>query len=93
MEFLDLYNYSILLLIAPLIGLSFVAMKYVRSGKTRLVAAGLFTLATVYTFVIPLEFMSFPKSVTMEWYARNTEEAVVVWGGVHPDTKKIYLLL
>jgi len=29
----------------------------------------------------------------MEWYERQTKEATVLWGGIHPETKEIYVLL
>ena len=93
MGILELYSYSMIILLVPLIALSFVAIKFTRSGWSRLAAISLFIITTVQFFLVPVEFASYPKSVTLEWYARETKEAVVIWGGVHPDTKKIYVLL
>lgn len=93
MEFLSLFSFSVIILMIPLTILSFVAMKYVRTGTARIAASVFFIVAAFVTFVVPLEFASFPKNVSMEWYERQIEEATVLWGGVHPETKEIYVLL
>ncbi len=77
----------------PLAILSFVAVKYVRTGTSRILVSIFFGIAAFLTFVIPLEFTSFPKGVSFEWYDRQVEEATVLWGAIHPDTKKIYVVL
>lgn len=93
MELLSLLNISIVLLMVPLALLSFVAIKYARSGPSRLWATIFFIVASSATFIIPLELTSYPKIVTAEWFNRQLEEAIVVWGGVHPDTKHVFVLL
>ncbi|MHA2403686.1 MAG: hypothetical protein ACXADH_11895, partial [Candidatus Kariarchaeaceae archaeon] len=93
MEFMSLFNFSVILLALPLVALAFVAIKFVRNGISRLIVCGLFVVAMAITFLVPLELTSYPKSVRAEWFHRNLEEADLLWGGVHPDTFDIYVLL
>ena len=93
MELMSLFNYAVIALMIPLIVLSFVAIKYVRSGGSRIAASLFFIIAAAFTFIIPMELTSYPKNVSVEWYAREIEEAVVLWGGVHPETLEIHVLL
>ena len=90
---MGLFNYAVIALMIPLVVLSFVAIKYVRSGGSRIMASLFFIIAAAFTFIIPMELTSYPKKASVEWYARETEEAVVLWGGVHPETLQIHVLL
>lgn len=90
---MGLFNYAVIALMVPLVILSFVSIKYVRSGKSRIMASIFFIIAAAFTFIIPMELTSYPKKASVEWYARETEEAVVLWGGVHPETLQIHVLL
>ena len=93
MGYITLYNYSIIILLLPLIALSFFAFKYARNGWSRVTMSLIFILAVSVGFIIPNEFTSYPKPVPQEWYERELSEAVILWAHVDPEQEEIYLLL
>ena len=93
MEYITLYNYSIIILLVPLAVLSFFAVKYARNGWSRIIMSFTIMLAVSVGFLIPNEFTSYPKPVPQEWYERELSEATVLWAHVDPIEEEIYLLL
>ncbi len=93
MEFLTLYNYSIIILLLPLIALAFFAVKFARNGWSRITMSLIFILAVTVGFVIPNEFTSYPKPVALEWMDRELPEAQVLWAHIDPGIEEMYLLL
>lgn len=93
MEFLTLYNYSIIILLLPLVALAFFAVKFARNGWSRITMSLIFILAISVGFVIPNEFTSYPKPVTLEWMDRDLPEAQVLWAHIDPDIEEMHLLL
>lgn len=93
MEYITLYNYSILILLVPLAVLSFFAVTYARNGWSRIIMSFTIMLAVSVGFLIPNEFTSYPKPVPQEWYERELSEATVLWAHVDPIEEEIYLLL
>ena len=93
MEFLTLYNYAIVILLLPLIALAFFAVKFARNGWSRITMLLIFVLAISVGFIIPNEFTSFPKPVTLEWMERDLTEAQVLWAHINPDAEEMYMLL
>ncbi len=92
MDFINLYSLSIILLLVPFFIGSFFAVKYARSGITRLTVTVLFLVTLALAFLIPIEFTGYPKPVTMEWYNRELPEANLLWGGIKEDVG-IFVLL
>lgn len=93
MDFLALYNFSIIFLIVPLSVMAFIAIKSSRDGKSRLIISFLFLISLIYSFAIPLELTSFAKPVSFEWYERNTKEADLLWGHIDINRKKLIMVL
>ena len=91
-DFFSLYSLSIIVLLVPLFLASSFAVKYARSGLTRLTITTFFLLTMVLAFLVPIEFSSHPKPITMEWYNRNLPEAMVLWGGIQEGVG-IFVLL
>ena len=93
MEFLTLYNYSIIILLLPLIALAFFAVKFARNGWSRITMSLIFMMAIAVGFIIPNEFTSYPKPATLEWMDRDLPEAQVLWAHIDPSIEEMYILL
>lgn len=93
MEFITLYNYSIIILLLPLIALAFFAVKFARNGWSRVTMSLIFIMAIAVGFVIPNEFTSYPKPVSLEWMDRDLPEAQVLWAHINPDAEEMHILL
>lgn len=93
MEFLTLYNYSIIILLIPLIALAFFAVKFARNGWSRIMMSFIFMMAISVGFIIPNEFTSYPKPVTLEWMDRDLPEAQVLWAYIDPEIEEMHMLL
>lgn len=93
MEFITLYNYSIIILLLPLIALAFFAVKFARNGWSRITMSLIFIMAIAVGFIIPNEFTSYPKPVSLEWMDRDLPEAQVLWANIDPDAEELHILL
>lgn len=89
---MNLYSLSIVFLLSPLFIGSFFAVKYARSGGTRLTISVFFLITVGLAFLVPIEFSSHAKPISMEWYKRDLSQANLIWGGMKENVG-IFVLL